>query len=59
MAELTGKWYLRKRFFGGYDVYVEVKKFDYPIPYYRKIKAGEEIEIYNLNNKNKQIWKQY
>ena len=51
ISELTGKWYLRKRFFGGYDVYVEVKKFDYPIPYYRKIKAEEEIELYKLNNK--------
>ena len=53
MAELTGKWYLRERFLGGYDIYVEVTKFDYPIKYYRKIKRGEEIELYNLNNKNK------
>lgn len=54
MSELTGKWYLRKRFFGGYDVYVELESGFFPITkYYRKIKAGEEIEIYNLNNKNK------
>ena len=55
-SELTGKWYLRKRFFGGYDVYVEVKRAFYPFSKsYRKIKDGEEIEIYDLNNKNKQI----
>ena len=58
ISELTGKWYLNKRFFGGYDVYVEVKKFDYPIPYYRKIKAGEEFILDRINYKNKQIWKQ-
>jgi len=53
-SELTGKWYLRKRFFGGYDVYVEVKRAFYPFSKsYRKIKDGEEIEIYDLNNKNK------
>ena len=25
IRELTGKWFLKKRFFGGYDVFVEVE----------------------------------
>ena len=53
MEELTGDWYLRERFFGGYDIYVEVKRYGYPTKHYRKMKAGEEIKIYNLSNKNK------
>tara|TARA_R100001198_G_C5159243_1_gene165104 strand:- start:479 stop:643 length:165 start_codon:yes stop_codon:yes gene_type:complete len=54
MEKLTGKWHLKKRFFGGYDVYVQVRKFGiHPIQYYRKIKDGEEYELYDLNNKNK------
>ena len=51
MEELTGEWHLRERFFGGYDVYVEVKRYSYPTKHYRKMRAGEEIQIYNLNNK--------
>ena len=57
MEELTGDWYLREKFFGGYDVYVEVKRFGYPTKHYRKIKAGEEFILDRINNKNKQIWK--
>jgi len=53
MEELTGEWYLRERFFGGYDVYVQVKRLSDPFGYFRKMRAGEEIQIYNLNNKNK------
>ena len=51
MEELTGEWYLNKRFFGGYDVYVEVKRISFPHKFYRKMKQGEDIEIYKLNNK--------
>ena len=51
LARLTGKWYLKKRFFGGYDVYVQIRKYDYPVEYYRRIRDGEEYEIYKLNNK--------
>jgi len=53
ISELTGKWYLNKRFFGGYDVYVEVKRFGYPTKHYRKIKAGEEFILDRINYKNK------
>ena len=50
ISKLTGKWYLRKRFFGGYDVYVEVERTFYPFSKsYRKIRADEEGKIYNLN----------
>ena len=55
MEELTGYWYLREKFFGGYDVYVEVKRFGYPTKHYRKIKAGEEFILDRINYKNKQI----
>ena len=51
MEELTGQWYLRENFFGGYGVYVQVKSISDPFPYFRKIKKGEEIELYKLNNK--------
>jgi|TARA_R110000737_G_scaffold277375_1_gene284091 hypothetical protein len=51
MRKLTGEWYLRKRFFGGYDVYVEVESGFFPITiFYRKIREGEEFEIYRLTN---------
>ena len=56
MTELTGKWYLRKRFFGGYNVYVEVKRTFYPFSKsYRKIKDEEEFILDKINYKNKQI----
>lgn len=49
MSELTGKWYLRKRFFGGYDIYVELESGFFPITkYYRKIKEGE-ASLLNIN----------
>ncbi len=51
MEELTGEWYLNKRFFGGYDVYVQVKRLSDPFGYFRKMRAGEEIELYKLKNK--------
>ena len=53
MEELTGEWHLREKFFGGYDVYVEVRRLSDPFGYFRKMRAGEEIQIYNLNTKNK------
>jgi len=53
MEELTGQWYLRENFFGGYGVYVQVKRISDPFPYFRKIKKGEEIELYKINNKIK------
>ena len=51
MEELTGNWYLKKRFFGGYDVYVEVERIGYPTSYFRKIKG--RYELYIINNINK------
>ena len=49
MEQLTGEWYLKKRLFGGYDVYVELESGFFPITtYYRKIKEGE-ASLLNIN----------
>ena len=54
MEELTGNWYLKKRFFGGYDVYVEVEGKFFPYSKsYRKMRGRYELYRLNGNYKNK------
>jgi len=45
--ELTGKWRLQKRFFGGYNVLVEEIEHVYKTPVHRWRKA-QFIDIMNL-----------